>query len=643
MLESKLLESRILLVDDEPGAIRVMRSLLSDFRCLTFARSGAEALRQIRASRPELVIVDINMPGMSGLQLCDQLQADPALKDLPVIVATAEQLTSVESAALQRGAVDFVTKPLVPETFIARVRCHLRARELAERVHQSVAGSQLASAPNEAPARLLIVDDDVGAITLLQRTLSDLGTIHYATTGAEALRLSHEIRPDLVMLDVHMPGLDGFAVCTALKAQQEFKHVPVVFVTRFSDAANEQRALDLGAADFIRKPIEPNVLRARVRNLLALKARIDGELRALSEHWRRLADARVADVVRTAGDGVVSCDASEHVLLANAAAALLLGKPGDSLVGMKLGELLPNFAPLMELALAMPVRLMGPGQSVPGRPLEIRASRSEDRLLSTLVIRDVSEREQLESEQRARAVAEAAAQAKSRLLAFVNHEMGAPLNAVLGFSELMRSDDLNPLPPAQLARLGRIVEGAQHAQHLMADLIDWSQHEAGKLSVALGPVDAHASVRQAVESVRPAAERAGVELMVAEPTSVEPVLADGRRLLQCVTNLLTNAIKYNRKGGSVQIEMSRLGSDVRIDVRDQGIGMTTAQMSHLFEPFNRLGLETSALPGTGLGLVITKGLIEAMQGSLLVESMPGQGTRFSIVLRVAASSEHHAL
>ena len=128
MMEQDLLKSRILLVDDESGAIRVMHSMLSDFRQLTFARSGVEALRQIRASRPDLVIVDVNMPGMSGLQLCDQLQADPALKDLPVIVATAEQLTSVESAALQRGAVDFVTKPLVPETFIARVRCHLRAR-----------------------------------------------------------------------------------------------------------------------------------------------------------------------------------------------------------------------------------------------------------------------------------------------------------------------------------------------------------------------------------------------------------------------------------------------------------------------------------------------------------------------------------
>lgn len=204
MLERDLHDARILLVDDEPGAIRVMRSLLSDFRSLSFARSGADALRQIRASPPELVIVDVNMPGMSGLQLCDQLQADAALKDVPVIVATAEQLTSIESAALQRGAVDFVTKPLVPETFVARVRSHLRARELAEQVRQSLAGAQIDSVPSQAPSRLLIVDDDVGAITLLQRTLSDLGTIHYATTGTEALRLSHEIRPDLVMLDVHM-------------------------------------------------------------------------------------------------------------------------------------------------------------------------------------------------------------------------------------------------------------------------------------------------------------------------------------------------------------------------------------------------------------------------------------------------------
>jgi signal transduction histidine kinase len=320
-------------------------------------------------------------------------------------------------------------------------------------------------------------------------------------------------------------------------------------------------------------------------------------------------------------------------MLANAAAALLLGKPGASLVGMPLTELLPNFGPLLQLALAMPVRLTVQGPNDRARPLEIRASRSEDGMLTTLVIRDTSEREQLEAEQRARAVAEASTQAKSRLLAFVNHEMGAPLNAVLGFAELMRADDRNPLPPAQLSRLERMVEGAQQAQHLMADLMDWSRQEAGKLSVELGVVDAEAALRQAVESAQPMAQRAGIELIVCEVANTEPVLADKRRLVQCITNLLTNAIKYNRKGGSVRIQLARQGSDVRIDVRDEGTGMTTAQLSQLFEPFNRLGLESSALPGAGLGLVITKGLIEAMQGSLLVESIPGQGTCFSIVLR----------
>ena len=143
------------------------------------------------------------------------------------------------------------------------------------------------------PPRLLIVDDDLGAIEVLVRTLAPIGECHFATTGEEAMLLAARLRPDAILLDGQMPGVDGFAVCAKLKAWPAFESVPIVFVTGFADPANEKRALDLGAADFIAKPYTPELLRARVRNLLGwvqAARQADAELQA-ARAQRSAADA----------------------------------------------------------------------------------------------------------------------------------------------------------------------------------------------------------------------------------------------------------------------------------------------------------------------------------------------------------------
>ncbi len=625
-----LMESRILLVDDEAESIKLMRAMLSEFANLRFATSGRDALHQIRAARPDLVVVDFNMPGMTGLQLCEQLQLDPALANLPVIVATADRLTDLESAALQRGAVDFITKPLNRDTFLARVRAHLRSRSLSSRLSEAVMSVDVAT--GDGAARLLVVDDDVSAIKLMQMAVHDLGAVHFATTGDEALRKVHEIRPDLVLLDASMPGVDGFSVCAALKSQSEFAHVPIVFITRYADAAREKRALELGAADFVSKPFDVNVLRARLQNLLKLKARVDNEIRAVAAHGRLLADSRVADIVRTANDGIITIDASEHVLLVNEAAARLLSVDEQEVVGRSLDVVLNGFGRQLEAAFSAPARLRVVGQDGTLRLLEVRASRAEAGNLVTLFIRDVTERERLELAQKAQIAAESSTQAKSRLIAWVSHEMGAPLNAILGFAQVLGMAG-KLTDPADQTRLQQIMDGANQIQSLLADLMDISRHESGTLSIAVQPIDALEAMRAAVETVRPVADRCNIKLGPVPEVGKTMVLSDPQRLRQCLINLLSNAVKYNRDGGRASLAVYSQVSEVWLAVRDEGIGMDAEQLSSLCEPFNRLGREKTAIAGAGLGLVISKSLVEAMGGRLDVESEPGIGTQFTLKLK----------
>jgi signal transduction histidine kinase len=625
-------EVSLLLVDDDPSAVQAMSRMLADYKNQRFATSGADALRLARECPPDLILLDAEMPGMNGLQVCDALRADPVLARIPVIFATSHDSAAVEVAALQRGAVDFIAKPIVETQLRARVRARLRTSQaLGEPGHPAQLDEL--QAPSRRPSRLLIVDDQASAIRVLSRTLSNLGEIHFASSGEEALRIAPLLLPDLILLDAHMPGVDGFAVCTALKQLAAFSAVPIVFVTRYSDPESEMRALDLGAAEFIAKPYTPAVLRARVRNLLDLKHRTDAELRALGERWQRVGDARVAAIVEAAADAFITIDTQQRVVLANAAACRMFGVQADEVIGHPVRRVLGSLLDDIGSFGTAPCRLSLPLGSDRTMTVEMSISNSDegDRLLTTVVLRDVGDRERLDRETHARLQAEAGAQMKARMLAYLAHEIGNPLNGIIGFGQLMAADTEYALHPVQGQRLAHLMSSARHLQALMRDTLDLGRFESGNLAFDIRATDVSSPLAAAQEAVQSLASERHVAVRLDVPADLT-VWADASRLKQVMLNLLTNAIKYNRVGGRVEVQASSRGAAVAIAVRDTGLGMNAEQRQHLFEPFNRLGRQTSNTPGAGLGLVITRQFVEAMGGSLEVESAPGSGSCFTVLL-----------
>jgi PAS domain S-box-containing protein len=415
--------------------------------------------------------------------------------------------------------------------------------------------------------------------------------------------------------------------------------VPIVFVTRFADPRYETRALDLGAADFVAKPYSPAVLQARVRNLLDLKRRADAELRAVLEQGRQLGDARIADIVAAASDAIVTYDAQERIVLINAAACGLFGVKKEGVLGTSARTLLGD-------ALAREVHARGEAQRTllaraDGSRFSIEMSVSRvgegTQQLTTVMLRDVGDRERFEAESRLRLQAEAASQTKSMMMACIAHEMGNPLHGLLGFAELMAADSGQPLPAEQARRLQHIVSSGRKLQHLMRDVLDLGRSGSGALAVELQALDAAACVEAALAAVAPQAAQAGVMLSSEGPGPSLRTMADGGRLQQCLVNLLSNAIKYSRPGGWVRVGVAGDARQVEISVSDNGIGIDPVQQEHLFEPFNRLGRQTTATAGVGLGLVITRQLVQAMQGRLQVRSKPGEGSCFTIHLPGAPS------
>ncbi|WP_457354964.1 response regulator [Roseateles sp. P5_D6] len=629
-------EVRLLLVDDDPSAIQVMARMLSEYPDQRFATSGQAALRLARELTPDLIVLDVDMPGMTGLDVCEALKADPVLADVPVIFATSHDPTTLlQVTAFRKGGSDFVTKPLIAVQLTARVRAHLRTKLLIEDLQRdSLASGAAPPPPGTQTPRLLVVDDDVASIYVLRKTLAAMGDFYFAKNGEEALDLARRLLPDLILLDAHMPGIDGFDVCRTLKAEAAFRHVPIAFITRFSDPRSEMRALDLGAADFIAKPYTRAVLQARVRNLLDLKRRTDAELESVREHLQRVGDARVADIVGAASDAIVSCNADDKVVLINAAACRMFAVEHQQAIGSPMQALLGEAALIDNQAQNAPVRTTVTRASGECFPTEMSVSRvgeGPDRL-TTVMLRDISDRDRLEAESRSRIEAETASRTKTLMLSYIAHEMGNPLNGMLGFAQLMAADEKHPMSAVQAQRLTQILASGKHLEVLMRDVMDLGRLETGKLTVELRPVNAARCAQDAAEAVSALAQRAGVTLTCPLPSAPARCAADVGRLHQCLLNLLTNAIKYNRPGGWARIAVTGDSQAVAIAVSDNGFGMDALQRQHLFEPFNRLGRQLGSTPGAGLGLMITRQFVEAMNGQLRVESEPGQGSCFTISL-----------
>ena len=246
--------------------------------------------------------------------------------------------------------------------------------------------------------------------------------------------------------------------------------------------------------------------------------------------------------------------------------------------------------------------------------------------------RDISSRVELErSLRRATSAAEQASEAKSQFLSRMSHELRTPLNAVLGFAQILGLDDLSE---EQSASVGQIERAGQHLLSIINEVLDIARIEAGQITVATELVRVGDLLDEATALLTPMAETAAVHVMVDRAIEGDTeVRADRQRLLQVLLNLGSNAVKYNEPGGTVAFRARRTPEGrVRLSVHDTGVGIPAERQDELFVPFSRLGAEHSGVEGTGVGLALSKQLVEMMGGAIGVESAPGRGSMFYVDL-----------
>lgn len=384
---------------------------------------------------------------------------------------------------------------------------------------------------------------------------------------------------------------------------------------------------------------------ARTAELAAAHAVV----REREEQYRALADADP--------DGIVVMDDDSNIRSVNPAMEKIFGYCADELIGQPLVMLMPESmrsAHRDGVARYLATGRRGVswvGLQVPGRrkggaevPLEINFGEYalDGRHCFAGFIRDITDRKRTEEAlQAAKEEAERANLAKSEFLSRMSHELRTPLNSILGFGQVLARRDL---PLEQRKNVDHIMKAGRHLLTLIDEVLDIARIEADRQELSLEPVQVGRLLEEAFVLIRPMAQQRSIELPEHAPALFdEHVRADRQRLMQVVLNLLSNAVKYNHDGGSVELvgelreaTTAGAGASFALGVRDTGPGIDPDRMDELFVPFSRLGAEQDGVEGTGLGLALSQRLVEAMNGSLRVDSELGHGSTFWVELPLAA-------
>ncbi|HTF38401.1 MAG TPA: response regulator [Blastocatellia bacterium] len=591
----------ILMVDDNESNLLALEAILQGAdRNLVRAASGEAALQYLLYNDAAVILLDVRMPGISGLETAELIRGSKKTRDLPVIFLTAYDSADKEdlSRGYSLGAVDYIIKPLDPEALKSKVAVFVELYKKTEQVKQQAAllhekNIQLENANFERLGKLV----ELGQQLTAQRDPETL------------LQLVCEAAADILGAQNAFVRINGTAGQSAryfvgggldvnAPANLERRQIDENALESFSSKTRPIRVPNAGSTKRVRDvPILP-----WFGSLLSAPISLLGE----TVGWLYLVD---------------KLDAPEF---GEADERLALTLAGQLAVAYENARL---YAEAREHAAELLVEVTERKQAeeekerllVSEKTARLEAEEAL-RLSARLLIR----------EENARAEAEAANRLKDEFLATVSHELRTPLNSILGWAQLMRTGTLDGSSSARA--LMTIERNTKTLAQIIEDLLDVSRIITGKLRLDVRPVELDSVVEAALEAIRPATDAKNILLEVSLDAGVGAVSGDSGRLQQIVWNLLSNAIKFTPSGGQVSVKLERVASGARITVSDSGEGIGEEFLPYVFDRFRQADSTFARMHGgLGLGLAIVRHLVELHGGSVGADSQgKGEGATFTV-------------
>lgn len=487
-------------------------------------------------------------------------------------------------------------------------------------------------------AKILLVDDNPENLVALEAVLEDAQhDLVKAASGREALRYLLEEDFAAILLDVKMPEMDGFETASMIRARKRSEHTPILFLTAFKSEEQLFRGYDLGAVDFLFKPIVPEVLRSKVSAFVQL-AQNSEILRRQAEALQRT-QQKLRAVLEAAPDAMIITAPDGSIDMINSRAELLFGWRRDQIKGEPLTKLIGDWS--SEEMVPHTDSLHGVRADGTRLPIEMTCSPLdiEEGRVTIHAIRDITERKRAESEMREnnllleQKVQERTAElsrSNDELVQFAyvaSHDLKEPLRTIAIFAQLLGDEQGGRLSPETQEALHYILSGVRRMHELIDDLLSYSQVDSSHSELA--PVDLNAVLDEVLFNLHVMIQESYCSV-THDP--LPAVAGDRVQLAQLLQNLIGNSIKYRSKDPPrIHVSAQSTSSEVVVSVQDNGIGVDPRYSDGIFKLFKRLH-SREEYPGNGVGLAICRKIVERHHGRIWVEPKAGAGANFRFAL-----------
>lgn len=643
----------VYLVEDDKHTAEMIAAELAQHHYDVSCFDSLDAFKVIyRKKQPAAVIMDMVFPDNSegGADAMRELTQVYSPGPPLVFISTRDDIEA-RLAAVRVGANRYFTKPLNIDKLVQNL------------------GGLINQAPH-IPYRVLVVDDDGELADYYASLLHGAGMlVKIITEPLRTLAVLEEWQPDLVMMDVYMPECTGLELASIIRQDDKYSTMPIVFLSSELDVDKQLYALDLGGDAFLTKPVEQQQLLSTViarvkrsRWLSRLKNDLEISLHKNELQRKQLEkkEERLRFSQYFANLGTWDLNLLNQDMYWSEKIAPLLGYDSENINASYdafMAAIHPddkqNMIQAMEACrrqnndYEIEHRVIWPDGSVHWLLQKGDVIRNgEGRAVRMLgVVQDTTRRKQLERDLATqKEFAVQANNAKSEFLSRMSHELRTPMNAIIGFAQLLESDSQYPLSEHQHDSLREILKAGNHLLELIDEVLDLAKIEAGKIQLNIEKIPIIDILLESYSMMIPMAEASNIQLEF-EIDGCEHVMVsvDRTKLKQVMFNLISNAIKYNQLEGRVSVSCEKSGRHrVRMNVTDTGIGIPSQRQSELFKAFNRLGAENSSVEGTGIGLMISKKIVEMMGGEIGFQSEQGKGSVFWVEISILNEFTHQS-
>ncbi len=663
-------QSKIILIIED--SLTYQQALKREFAALKYevicAETGEKGLEAVHNKRPHLIILDLTLPGINGQEVCRELKMDFNYRDIPVMVLTMHDDEEIVMKGLEAGADGYVNKNEPLSLIVKRAESFLQtSKELPPMLEQGQESSSFSLSSKE----VLVVDDDLTYVQAAKRSMAEEGyQVRTAMSGQECLVKIEEKVPDLVLLDLKMPEMDGSQTCRAIRAKYKVEDLPIVILTASEVQEDVARSFEAGATDYVVKSGDFRVIKLRIYSILRRKhferetekirgQLYDAEKKALIAHSEKEAEQKFSSqlaeekerlmvVLRSIGDGVVAVDEQGKTTIINEAAERLLNCTSEEALGLSLGEIFvvsQSDENREKESLSQKLSVVDKEiyffdqlkvKSLSGKSCLLEGIKSpmfdqnKGVTGAVFVFRDIESRQKVQEELQKTSKLEAI----GTLAAGIAHDFNNLLTVILGnisLTKTMLTDS-----PQVTGMLTEAEKATEKATHLSNQLLTFSKGGS--------PVKSVENIAGIVkESSAFVTTGSNVVCEIKASDDLWDTEVDKNQIFRAIQAVVLNSKEAMEDGGVVDISIENVefsdddkrkeflklskGKHLQINIKDQGCGIPEENLSKVFDPFF-----STKMVGSGLGLMTALSIVEKHNGAIDIKSELKKGTSIDIYL-----------